>query len=171
MIRVVDADGKLVDASGKPRPPQSLTDVLRSLDRKKHFLVQVTPPSSDPTFEPPICRVTRKKDFYASEHARQKVQKTPSDLMKQLELNWAIDGNDLGHRLNKMVAFLEEGRRVEVILANKRRGRRATEEDARRVLKEIRGAVEKVQGAREWRVMEGQVLGQCILHFEGKERG
>ena len=89
------------------------------------------------------------------------------DVVKQLELNWAIDPNDLGHRLNKMQEFLEKGWRVEIILANKRRGRQASAEEAAAVIKRIRGIAKEVEGAKEWRSVDGKVLGQMTMFFEG----
>ena len=43
---------------------------------------------------------------------------------KTIELNWAIDGNDLGHRLQRIKDFLGKGNRVEVMMAPKRKGRK-----------------------------------------------
>ncbi|KAI9869961.1 MAG: hypothetical protein M1823_008892, partial [Watsoniomyces obsoletus] len=49
---------------------------------------------------------------------------------KQLEVNWAIGQNDLELKLKQLEAFLDQGRVVEILLAAKKRQRRATLEEA-----------------------------------------
>ncbi len=87
---------------------------------------------------------------------------------KTIELNWAIDRNDLSHRIAKMKVFLGKGYRVEVVLAPKKKGRRATDEDADQVMRRIKEAVGEVSGAKEIKPMEGKILGTTTLYFEGK---
>lgn len=157
-VQVVDEDNSL-------KPPAPLSQVLYSLDRKTYTLVQVSPPEAGKL---PVCKIFGKKALREAERAKAKPPKSPATLTKQLELNWAIDPNDLGHRLNKMQEFLEQGRRVEIILAGKRKGRKATEDEAQTVLKRIRGRVKELEGVRESKEMEGKVLGQATLFFEGK---
>jgi translation initiation factor IF-3 len=94
--------------------------------------------------------------------------KSPTAVLKTIELNWAIDANDLGHRIKRVTDFLAKGNRVEVVMAGKRKGRRATTEEARSLMTRVREAVEEVEGAKEWKPMEGAVLGQATLYFEGK---
>ncbi|KAI9874567.1 MAG: hypothetical protein M1830_009597 [Pleopsidium flavum] len=157
-VQVVDEDNSL-------KPPTPLSQVLNSLNRKTHTLIEVA--SAQPG-KPPVCKIYEKKARREAERAKAKAPKTAATLMKQLELNWAIDPNDLGHRLNKIQELLEQGRRVEIILAGKRKGRKATEDEAQTVLKRLRGRVEELEGAREWKEMEGKVLEQATLFFEGK---
>jgi translation initiation factor IF-3 len=88
--------------------------------------------------------------------------------IKTIELNWAIDANDLGHRLAKMKEFLEKGSKVEVILAPKRRGRKATPEESRAVVDRIMAAVGEVDGAKEAKMMAGNLGAQCTIFLEGK---
>ncbi|EME47393.1 hypothetical protein DOTSEDRAFT_69358, partial [Dothistroma septosporum NZE10] len=107
---------------------------MSSVDTKTHRLVQMSPDEPDNHNFIPVCKIVSKKDDYEREKAKKKqakeqkkVQAISSDkAMKTVELNWAIDKNDLGHRLGKVRGFLEEGRRVEVVLASKKQGRKAS---------------------------------------------
>jgi len=159
-VHVVGEDNAL-------KPAEPLRRVLQSFDRKLYTLVQVSPPEEGKI---PVCKIYEKKALREAERAKAKAQKDPASLVKQLELNWAIGPNDLGHRLNKMVEFLEQGKRVEVVLAGKRKGKKATEEEALEVLRRIRLRVNKVEGATEWKTMVGKAPEQVTLYFEGKAR-
>lgn len=95
--------------------------------------------------------------------------KNPSQTTKYLELNWAIDQNDLQHRLGKLRQFLMEGRRVEVFLAKKKKKMRdATVAEGSATLEKVRECVTGVEGAREMRAMEGKFLERATLFYEGK---
>lgn len=157
----------LVSADGKLEPAQSLSTILSSFDRKKYFLVQVSSPDED---EAPVCKIIEKRIVRATEAAKAKPVRNAQTMMKQLELNWAIGGNDLGHRLNKMEEFLGQGRRVEVVLGVKIKGRVATKEEAEAVVSRIRAKVNEVEGAKEWKPAEGAVGGKMTLYFEGKAK-
>ena len=88
--------------------------------------------------------------------------------MKTLELNWAIDGNDLGHRMKSVAGFLEEGRKIEIVLARKKKGRRATGEECREVIKRIGETVEGVDGAKEVQELTGEVGGLATIVLQGR---
>jgi translation initiation factor IF-3 len=133
---------------------------------KKESLVVVVPGGPG---VPPICKIMNKEAMRAAEKAKAKAGRGVVTT-KTIELNWAIDGNDLTHRIAKLKGFLEKGYRVEVVLAPKKKGRKATEEDAERVMGRIKGAVGEVRGAKEFKPMEGKLLGLTTLCFEGKVR-
>lgn len=119
----------------------------------------------------PVCKIENKAE--ATMRARelaaaQKEQKKIAPAgVKVIELNWAIDGNDLGHRLKKLEEFLQGRRRVEIIIAPKKRGRKATKEECDALLKKVKDAVEKIQGAKELRPMEGKLGEVASLMLEG----
>lgn len=161
-VHVVGEDNAL-------KPPEPLRRVLQSFDRKLYTLVQVSPPEEGKI---PVCKIYEKRALREIERAKAKaVQKGPALLVKQLALNWAIGPNDLGHRLNKLVEFLEQGKRVEVTLVGKKKkGRKATVEEADEVLRRVRLRVNKVEGATEWKAMVGRVPEEVTLHFEGKSK-
>jgi translation initiation factor IF-3 len=122
----------------------------------------------------PVCKIINVREAY--QHAqKQRMQSKEkrnaskvSASIKTLELNWAIDPNDLSHRLERVQEFLEEGRKVEVVLAAKKKGRKASTEECKGVLERIRGVVGNVDGAKEVRDMEGRVGGFAALRFQGK---
>ena len=118
----------------------------------------------------PVCKIIDKAEARAAQKQRRKAKlKSPEQAKKYLELNWAIDQNDLQHRLSKLRQFLMEGRRVEVFLAKKkRRMRDATPAEGRETLKKIEECVKGVDGAKELRAMEGRFLERAALFYEGK---
>ncbi|KAK3703453.1 hypothetical protein LTR37_014443 [Vermiconidia calcicola] len=122
----------------------------------------------------PVCKIISKKSAYESQKrraadakAKKKVSAVTSSV-KTLELNWAIDANDLAHRTNTIKRFLEEGRKVEVVLAAKKRGRKASGEECEQVLGQLRGCVKAVEGAREVKALEGKMGGFAVLSFQGR---
>nr|POF13465.1 hypothetical protein CFP56_02488 [Quercus suber] len=154
--------------------PRTKFDVLLTLDEKTHRLVQLTPDPSPPTYDfIPICKIVSKKDEYDRERARKAQQKDVKKAkllessVKTLELNWAAAPNDLAHRLDKVKEFLEEGRKVEIVLAVKKRGLKASPEQCAEVLRKIRKVVDEVDGAREVKAMQGKVGAFATLSFQG----
>lgn len=153
----------LVQPDGKLGNPQALSWVLNRIDRKAEFVEQY-----DEVDGIPVCKIINKKEAREAAKARKK-QKQPSAVTKYLELNWAIDKNDLAHRLGKLREFLERGNRVEVLLLKKKkRMRDATAEEGRQTLESLSKYVKGVEGAKEMRSMEGDFLGRTTLYYEGK---
>ncbi|KAK5719578.1 hypothetical protein LTR17_015364 [Elasticomyces elasticus] len=176
VIQLVDPDTNLLLDDGATRTKY---DVLNSIDRKTHRLVQHSPPlSENASYEErmnwiPVCRVVSKKEQYEVEK-RKKVQSKErmkeslkSQSVKTLELNWAIDANDLQHRLERVADFLGEGRRVEIVLAAKKRGRKATPEECQGVVKKIEGVVLDVKGATVMKNLEGKPGGFATMVLQG----
>lgn len=174
-------------ATNELSPLRSREQVLSTLNKDTHRLVQVDEqPGPQDAFDQavgsegqkprmyPVCKILGKKAMYQQEKNRKSAQKeakkasATASSVKTLELNWAIDGNDLGHRLERMREFLAEGRKVEVVLAAKKKGRKASVEECEGVLGRIRGAVEMVPGAREAKALEGKVGGFCTVLFQGR---
>lgn len=178
LIYVVDPTTNQLPTSAETSetlPPRTRYDVLNSLDRKTHRLVQVAEPEDpEDKLSPAICKIVSKKDSYEQEKKKKVAAKQASSgvkakegSMKTLELNWAIDGNDLGHRLGKVREFLAEGRKVEVVFAAKKKGRKASLEECKGVLERVRGVVGEVHGAKEGKPLEGKVGGFATLLLEG----
>ncbi|MCJ1232379.1 hypothetical protein MMC14_000331 [Varicellaria rhodocarpa] len=154
-VRVVREDGSLTD-------PQPLTSVLSSIHRKEKFLVQV---AGHGDTEIPICKIQDKIKVREAERAKDKAARNAGAKKdKQLELGWGIGPNDLGHRLNKMKDFLEQGKRVEIIVGKKRRAREVGPDESAALLVRIRNRIERVEGAKEWKVMEG-IPGDLVTIF------
>ncbi|WPB00383.1 uncharacterized protein RHO25_005002 [Cercospora beticola] len=171
MIQLIDPE------TNKLLEPMTRFDVLKTLDTKTHRLVQLVPDEPrNPDFIPK-CKILNKKDMYESEKKakelakeKKRVQKVVSgEGLKTLEINWAIDQkNDLMHRLEKLKGFLAEGRRVEVVCAAKKRGRKASREECEGVVEKILAAVESVEGARQREEMKGKLGGFCQWTFQGR---
>jgi translation initiation factor IF-3 len=118
---------------------------------------------------PPICKIQSKEKLREAEKARQKSERnSKGGTAKTMELNWAIDKHDLGHRMDKLKGFLEKGWKVEVVCAKKRKGKTASPEDAEALVARIRGVCGSVVGSREHKPMEGKILETVTLHLEGK---
>ena len=164
----------LVDSeTNKLSEPRTRFDVLNTLDRKEYRLVQVDTDDPGTGASIPICKIVSKKEQFQQDRRKKKAQKEQAkkssveSSTKTLELNWAIDQNDLGHRLDRMAEFLGEGRKVEIILAAKKRGRKATTVECQEVLKRIRSTVDQVVGARETKDMQGKLGAFSTLFFQG----
>ncbi|KAL9095347.1 MAG: hypothetical protein Q9165_002218 [Trypethelium subeluteriae] len=164
-IHLVDPDGKLGSAI-------TLFDALHGFNRGTHDLVQVSQTlaaesgasrSNPPT---PICKVISKDELRASERAKAKPKKSPDQSLKELEINWAIDRHDLQHRLKRLGEFLDQGRRVEILLARKKSGRQATKEEVEDLVNSLREKCREA-GGKEWKPMEGKMGLMAKLHFDG----
>ncbi len=156
----------LVDENGRLTEPRSTYSVLEDLDRKTSSLVVVVPGQPG---VPPICKILNKQAMREAEKARLKSARGTGVTQKTMELNWAIGKNDLGHRMGKLKSFLEKGWRVEVVIAGKKKGKKASEEEAEELLRVIKEVLAEV-GGKEMKPMEGKLLAQCTLYLEGKAK-
>ena len=160
----------LANDTGSMQEAQMLSYLLKQITRSEEHLQQVGTHSQTGN---PVVRVRTKRWFREQEQvkdAQKKAQTRREAGTKELELTWGIEkNNDLEHRMNKMQVWLEEGKNVEVVLGQKRGGRKASEDDARDLVKTIRDRVSAVDGAHETTAMEGALCGQAILKFQGKQ--
>lgn len=69
-----------------------------------------------------------------------------------------------------MREFLEKGYRVDVLLVGKRKKRKASPEEAAETLRKVKESIGLVEGAREWKSMEGKVGVQVMLYIEGRAK-
>ena len=162
-VRVVYSDGKIQE-------PQPLNDVLRSFDRTNNFLVQVSAPEEGTEEEYPVCRVLAKRDVYAHEQARTKKAGGGGGMVtKQIEISWITDQNDFRHKMDRLEEFLTDGKRVEIVLIQRRKGKKrvASEPEMEGMLKAIRERVAGIVGAKESREVERKPGGIMTLTFEG----
>jgi translation initiation factor IF-3 len=154
---------------------------LRDVDDKTHYVEQLTPDDPEDPDYMPVCRIVDKKEEYevqkgrkvAAKAAKQRSAKSSAAGAKTVELSWAIDAHDLSHRLGRIKEFLSEGRRVEVAIAKKKRGRLATTEECENVLRSLKETVESVPGARELKSDEDGRASKPgaprLMTFVGKE--
>ncbi|KKY27799.1 putative translation initiation factor [Diplodia seriata] len=163
----------VVDEEGVFRPGERLTHVLAAMDRVTNHLVQLSPPLEGSEHPFPVCKVVSKSALREEERAkaRLRTRKTIDDLTKTIELNWAVSANDLQHWLKRLKEFLEEGRRVEVVMGPKKRGRKATPEEAEHVLQSVKETVAEVAGAKERTAPEGELGAIMTLFYDGPKEG
>ena len=169
----------VIKKDGKLSLPVSLVNILDTRERDEkgrhtQFLQEIAPASLEHDRPYPICIMFDKKLVREKEIAQRKLKKEQKKQEKQLEVNWTINENDLGHRLEKLKAFLEKGYRVEIIFGAQRKGwmqrRQATQQEIKAVIEKIVGVVKEVEGSREWKPMSGKLGEQAILAFEGKAK-
>lgn len=158
----------LVNEDGTLGESRSTQEILESIDRATETLVQVAP--SQPGVLP-VCKIMNKRAMRDAEKAKAKAARGGNMGTKTLELNWEIDRGDLGHRMDKMRKFLEKGLKVEIALSSKRKGKKATPDEAEMLLKRIREAVGEVKGAREIKPMEGTLLRTATLYTGRMQQG
>lgn len=142
-------------------PPQPLHIALSHLQEGTEHLVQISKVDDSGTA---ICRIMTNADLQNQKREKERVQKEQKKSLKQsvpkqIELNWAIGPNDLEHKLSQLKGFIEAGKRVEVVLASKRRQRQATTEEGTEVLRKVREKVAEADG-RETKPMQGGVVGK-----------
>lgn len=164
-IQVRQLDGSLME-------PERTSVLLRRLNKEKYSLVIVNVPrSSDSSRSPkyPIARIVNKAEEAARAEKLDEAKKKSKVAFKELEVNWAIAPHDLGTRMNQLKRFLTKGFRVEVRLANakKKVKRRATEEEAKEVLRVVQEAVESVPGTSHYKTMDGEVLQTVTMFLQG----
>jgi len=160
----------LVTLDGEHQPDVPLDTVLRNLDRATEHLVQLLP-SNASTGKLATCRIFTKAWLRETQRAKDKATKEAKKKRvanKILEVNWAIADGDLGNKIAQLGSFLKEGRRVEVLLARKKRARVATGEECEKVLKKIREGIKAVPGAKEEK-SEGKMGEKMTLVFESKK--
>ena len=162
--------GVQVSQDGKLAPPEHLMNALSRLDQNEEHLVLLQPPIPErPTA---VVKVFKRSELVRQkldkQKAQQKQQKSLRDRApKQLELNWAIGPHDLDIKLGHLESFIGKGKTVEIILAAKRKQRKASVAEGEAVLMKIRDKVGDID-AREVKAMEGQVLKQAVLTVRKK---
>ena len=159
-----------VDGSGTMQPAQQLGQLLRDIDRSTTHLRKV----GETAEGIPVVKLVTNDELRdeARSKAKLKTVKKTDDMVKQIELNWAITGNDLGYRLDWLRRFMSEGRRVEILIAPKRRARRATKEEIAALMQTVRQAIADVEeGAEEWKTMLGVPGAQVTLYVQPKDGG
>lgn len=162
---------RVVDQNNKISEPRNTQDILDSLNPKEYSLCVVQAATRD---SPPVCKIMSKKDMFDAQKKkkREKAKKNPARKTKKLELNWALDENDLGIKLRAMKSFLGKGFKVEVMCAGRKKkqktARVASEEECGVLLNRIREAIAECEGAKEHKVMEGKIGASVTIFVAGK---
>ena len=159
-VQIRQEDGKLA-------APQMLDTILASINPSSQVVRQLA--AQGPTPDTAIVEVQEVNELLklatARDQAVKQVEKQRKDQkVKVIELNWAISDNDLALKLKQLEQFLDKGSKVEVLLAAKKRQRKAEPGEAEDVVKRLREKVEEC-GAKELK-MEGQLLGQATMTIQ-----
>jgi len=156
---------QLKDAqTGKLKEAQTLLSILSTIDRDTHVVRQLgTPPNA-----PVIVEITTLEALRSRIQAKEASQAAAAKSLreskpKQIELNWAISGHDLDMKMKQLREFLDKGKKVEVLLAAKKRQRRATPEEAQEVIKHIRKTIAEIDRCKEIAPMDGNIGGQALM--------
>jgi translation initiation factor IF-3 len=144
------------DESGVPDEAKYLLQINKP-DRGQLPIVQIV------TRQELVKRLHHQETVVRNQQRSQKEKKP-----KQLEMNWAISANDLMLKMKQMQEFLDKGKKVELLLANKRHQRKATPEEAEALLQTVRNKIEEF-GAAEIAPMDGEILRQALLTVKKKE--
>ena len=153
-VRMPQPDGGL-------SPPESLHSAISRIKQGAEHLVQISKVDEG---RMAICRIMTITDLQKQKKDKERVQQEhkkslKQSVPKQIELNWAIGPNDLEHKLTQMKGFIKDGRKVEVVLANKKRQRQATPEEGRGVLRKVKEKLAEADG-REIKEMQGGEVGK-----------
>ena len=159
----------LVDRDGKYHERVALWDAMGDLNRDAEHLLQVSP--ADPEKgKLAACKIYTKlqlREAYSTKLRAAKSLKKTQASSKIIELNWAIAPRDLQQKLTKLETFLREGRRVEVVLASRKRQRQADMDECKDILRQVRKAVDGVPGTKE-DLREGKIGEKMKFSFSSQ---
>ena len=165
----------LIDESGTYHNNINIDHAMRKYNRVTHHLLLITEGKTNELGQPdpenlPVCKIISKMELRNQYNRKidiaRKAERGP--VLKALELNWAIAGGDLKHRLDKLQEFLRDGRKVEVTFGPKRRGKKATDEEAKSVLKAVEDAASECKGTGEVK-REGVMGGVMTITYQGTD--
>ena len=143
---------------------------MGGLDRTTEHLLQVSPADLEKG-KLAACKIYTKsqlREAYKTKLRAAKNLKKAQVSSKIIELNWAIAPRDLQQKLEKMETFLMEGRRVEVVLASRKRQRQADVEECKEVLKRVKKAADRVPGTKE-DLREGKIGEKMKLSYSSQK--
>lgn len=162
-VRIPTPDGGL-------SPAEPLRSALSRVRQGIEHLVQISRVDDNGTA---ICRIMTVSELLRQRRDRERAQKeqkkSSKSVSKQIELNWAIGPNDLEHKLTQLKGFIEDGKKVEVILASKKRQRQATLEEGRAVLRKVREKLAEADATETQAMQGGEVGKHTVLTI--KKRG
>ncbi|KAF1815905.1 hypothetical protein P152DRAFT_201426 [Eremomyces bilateralis CBS 781.70] len=173
----------LINTEGRVDPQaHSLSSLLRSIDRTTEHVIQLRGASSGDPGEDglslPLVKVVTAQELLErlrDKEMKQKASKRTLLSSKTLEISWQISESDLDHRCKKLQEFLEEGRKVEVIIQRRRTNRRRAQQPSldRRVeiVDRLKSILSEVPGSAESKPMDVKKPGlqdeTATLFFEG----
>ena len=155
---------RIIMPEGGLSPRESLISAMSRVRQGTEHLVQRSKVDEDGMV---ICRIMTIADLLQQKEAKERTLKeqrrsSKQNVPKKIEINWAIGSNDLEHKLTQLKRFIQDGKKVEVVLANKRRQRRATPEEGRELLSKIRMKLAEAD-AEEIKEIQGGDVGQITI--------
>lgn len=161
-----------VDPEGSMHARQPLRALLPTYDRATHSLVVVQPgdPGGDEMRRWPVVKLFSHDELRQREKDKLQLQREQkrSVSSKTVELSWTVSAHDLVHRLRKAKEFLEQGRKVVVLLVRKRRAREVEAEECRDLVEKVEAELGSVPGAKQSKEPEGRIGGMLEMFWEGK---
>jgi translation initiation factor IF-3 len=164
----------LVTTAGEYQSEVNKRSVLEKLNRSEEHLVQVSDPDPSDPFSLPTCRI------YTKVQLRDRAKKTEvkaKELAKKLksgkviEMHWVIAPGDLEIKCKQLRGFLEEGRKVDVLLLPPQRRKHVRKEgtpaEMSAIVTRIQQEVESIDGAEEAGESEGKMGGMMTMFFSG----
>lgn len=151
-----------------PEPP---SQILARIDRSKFFLVQVSGPESPNS----ICKIISKLEEREREKQKLKLSSPKDQAAKELEFHWNIGPHDLKRKMDRLKEFLEEGRRVDILIKRRRKWENPSIQEVRLLEGTIQGVAEGVIGTKEYKPRQelkswvGE-KGNVLFYFKGPGR-
>ena len=138
--------------------------VLKSIDRSHNFLVQMSPAVDG---DAPVCKVLPKEQVFNSDKQKARKVKTAEDEKKQIELRWKMAEADLNHKMSALAQFLEQGRKVEILVVPKRKWDIIAEADSEAFIAVVRKRIALIPEAKETQPLSGTMGKMVTLYLEG----
>ncbi|KAK5994008.1 hypothetical protein PT974_07448 [Cladobotryum mycophilum] len=165
--QVMVIDGGVVEGPLNTRYVLTKLDAEESLRMIQPYVPADAKESRDAQFA--VCKIVNKKDEYERQKQvkeRKKNAAAAKPKTKELEITWAISGNDLETKMGRLRSFLTKGMKVELTIGKKKGGRAVTQDEAGDILKKVRHEMEQY-GGREGKPATGQIGGTMKLYLEG----
>ncbi|CAF3641331.1 hypothetical protein SNK03_010467 [Fusarium graminearum] len=159
--------------------PLFTRNVMSRIDTSTDSLRMATPyipadPKNNKPVQYALCKIVNKREEYERQRElqqRRRVSKQTSSKMKEIEMSWAIDENDLKIKTKQLIGFLSKGWKVEVIMGFKKKGqkRRTSEDTAEEAYVKVQNLVKEL-GTKEYKPREGEVGRTMRFYLEGIDK-
>lgn len=117
----------------------------------------------------PMCKIVTKAQAFQDQKASLQKEKDSKKITgskpRTIEINWAIEKHDLDVRLGRLRDFLTEGKRVEILLARKKKSRAATPGECKALMDTMEAELESI-GAKQVVARQGEVGGLVKMAVE-----
>ncbi|OSD01751.1 hypothetical protein PYCCODRAFT_1391215 [Trametes coccinea BRFM310] len=140
--------------TGALEPPTPLGDILRRVNRKVEYLELVKEKPE------PIVKIQQTKTMYNRSKAKKLVQATkraPEE--KEVQLTWGVGLGDLQFKLRKVRDELEDGNRVNLVIAPKKGQKLPSPAEQQSMVEETLRLLEDVAKERKDRAVQKNAVG------------